>query len=511
MKAKLVNEVPATIDYFSNKYQIIARDNIKQKVTDEITKWKRSVAKKLHIQNPFYDNQKALENAKNTIKNNEFSILSIEKDLQDFTSLSSIAPINIDNKFWNKEIENLKILDTFQNKDKSEKKNRKIRRRLGNDAKICRKLLLQQWEKELNQEYIRWELEVIEKYRKELLQKLEKWLELVQKVDDLFNDLSIDTGLLFDLSKGQLSLNDIGQLKKWVEYISKDKGVKELCDMLGRLRNAEESSRKEIIKTMFYVTEYVPDVNSNEEIVGIKIGRDIEHALPQELALMGDTETSILFDMKYIEGRLMCFDMMGMQERSLEIKKEKVIEVAEKEKLGPIIICVDTSGSMSGSPETIAKAVTLYMATRAIKQKRNCFLINFSTGIETLDLSDGLGIVKVIEFLRKSFNGGTDVGPALNYALELMKKENYKKSDLLIISDFIMSSLSNTITTKIENAKIEKNKFYSLVIGNMFLSDKLRGVFDDEWIYNPVNRSVTQIQNVVNKMQDNRYETPIKY
>ena len=361
---------------------------------------------------------------------------------------------------------------------------------------ICRKLLLQQWRKLVDEQFVKWEIEAIQKFRQKLLNRLKEWLKNVQLLADTLNDLSIEPGLLFDLSKGNLSLSNIEQLKRWAEYISKDKGVKELCDMLGRLRRAEKTRRQELVKNTLTVTEYVPDINSKEEIIGVYLGKDIEHAIPQEIALLSDDETSILFDMKFVEDRLMCFEMEGLKASSYEVEEERLVEVEEKEKLGPMIICVDTSGSMQGSPETIAKAVTLFMATRSVSQKRDCLLINFSTSIETLDLSGNIGIAKAIEFLQRSFHGGTDASPAFEYALEMMSKEKYKQSDLLIISDFIMDSLSESLHKKISTTKRDKNRFYSLSIGDLFLSKKLHEIFDNEWVYNPNTSSISSIQNI---------------
>ena len=150
---------------------------------------------------------------------------------------------------------------------------------------------------------------------------------------------------------------------------------------MGRLRRAEKTKRQELVRTRTTIAEYVPDINSREEIVGLDLGNDIERVVPQELTLLSDEETSVLFDVKLAEGRLMCFEMEGTQSRSREVEEELVSEIEDEEKLGPVIVCVDTSGSMQGSPEIIAKAVTLFMATRAVSQKRNCFLINFSTNI----------------------------------------------------------------------------------------------------------------------------------
>jgi hypothetical protein len=42
----------------------------------------------------------------------------------------------------------------------------------------------------------------------------------------------------------------------------------------------------------------VIDVTSKEEIIGIRLGKDIEHALSPELALLSDSDASLLFDLK---------------------------------------------------------------------------------------------------------------------------------------------------------------------------------------------------------------------
>ncbi len=495
------------IDDLSKKFSVVEKSTIKEKLLIEIQKWEKETAKALNLNNPFYQNMLALKSAKQELVQGNTFISSIEQDLSDFKSLEKITKIDTNDKFWNTELEKLKNMENNLNSKSNESKLKIINKKNDTqtkreeDRKTCRTLLQEQWQKSLDKAHMAWELESIQKYRQELLKKLEEWLKLVQQVDEFLSELSIDTGVLFDLSKGNISFSDIEQLKKWSEYISKDDGVKQLCDLLGRLRRAERTSRQELVKTIEHVREFVPDINSKEEIVGIRLGREIEHALPHELALLADEETSILFDMKYIEGRLMCFAMEGMRENHFEIENEELIETEEEEKLGPIIICVDTSSSMSGSPETIAKAVTLYMATRAISQKRNCLLINFSTEIETLDMSDTMGLEKVIEFLRKSFYGGTDVGPALTYALDIMKENEYQKSDLLVISDFIMPSLPGQLVEKIKISKKENNKFYSLAIGNLFLEQGLKDIFHEEWIYNPNNSSIHSIKGMIDSIQ----------
>jgi len=489
------------INFLSEKYHVIKKnEDLKEKISADVEKTQKDIKKQLLVDNPFYENQKVLKKAQENLVNEKG--LDIQSDLNAYNELAKITDVRVNNDFWNKEIESLKERVKLINKNAKRKIVAKDSlEQISKDAKVTRKLLQEKWQKALDEEYIKWELKEIQKYRDKLMKKLDEWLKLIQEMDDLLSELSLDSGVLFDLSKGSLSSQDISQLKKWVEYISKNDGVKELCDMLGRLRRADKTSREEMVKTITHITQTIPDIDSNEEIVGIKIGKDLEHALPQELALLSDSETSILFDLKYIEGRLMCFDMEGISEEKVEIEEEKLTQVSDEEKLGPIIICVDTSGSMQGSPETIAKVVTLYMATRAINQNRNCYLINFSTGIQTMDLSGGLGLQEVIKFLKMSFNGGTDATPALNHALEMMKEEDYKKADLLMVSDFVMGSLPSDLILKIQKAKNEKNKFYSLAIGNLFLNSDLKEVFDDKWVYNPNNSSIHSIKKIADTMQ----------
>ncbi|MGK0255534.1 MAG: hypothetical protein ACI81I_000130, partial [Arcobacteraceae bacterium] len=123
-----------------------------------------------------------------------------------------------------------------------------------------------------------------------------------------------------------------------------------------------------------------------------------------------------------------------------------------------------------------------------------------STGIETLDLSGGLGLQKVIQFLKMSFHGGTDATYAVSHALEMMKEQDYEKADLLMISDFVMGSLPSDLISNIQKAKSDKNKFYSLAIGNLFLESRLKNVFDDEWIYDPNNSSIHNIREIADSM-----------
>ena len=501
------NEVHVILDVLAQEFPVAEESHVSEQLSSEIETELFRIDRRLRRDNPFRESQSALERAEDELKQDIATVDGLEHDLGNFRALAKQTSSKIGEEYWLEELKKLKenekdtqiltddvVKELFEEPTITEDL---LRQKEHEERVISRTLLLQQWRRLLDEQVAKWEIETTRKLRRRLLDRLTEWLKRLQLLADTLDELSIEPGLLFDLSKDNLTLSDIEQLKKWVSYISNDEGVKALCDLMGRLRFAEQSRRQELIKEVSTVTEYVPDINSREEIIGVCMGKDIEHALPQEIALLSDDDTSILFDMKFVEGRLLCFEMEGTQSRANDFEEEITAEVEEEETLGPVIICIDTSGSMQGSPETIAKAVSLYMATRAMSQQRECYLINFSTGIETLDLSGQIGMATVMEFLRRSFHGGTDAGPALTHALEMMSKEEYEQSDLLIISDFIMASLPESLYEEISAAKANKNRFYSLSIGDLFLSKRLREVFDNEWVYNPGNSSISSIQDVV--------------
>ena len=100
------------------------------------------------------------------------------------------------------------------------------------------------------------------------------------------------------------------------------------------------------------------------------------------------------------------------------------MEVRPAGELGPIIVCLDTSGSMYGGREIVAKALVLECMRGARTQSRKCYVYAFSGPgqVRALDLSEPeFALEKLLDFLECSFNGGTDVDQPLELALERLK------------------------------------------------------------------------------------------
>ena len=354
-----------------------------------------------------------------------------------------------------------------------------------NDIKPLKVSLLNELEKNISVLIENWELSQIKLIKEELIKKYISKLEYIKKLKEILSDLDLGTGYFWDLSKGNLIESDINTLISWVEFLKKNKEIMELCNLLGKMKKYNKELIKEKISRTIKYDIKVPDKNSNEEISGIKLGKSIEYLLPNELALLNDSELEELFDLKYVEEKLMLFDYDSYINIEQEKKFEEFIESEKDEEKGPIIICVDTSGSMSGAPERIAKAIVFCISSKAISENRPCLLINFSTSIEVIEFNKFSLFTDILNFLKKSFNGGTDLIPALKYSLDKIESEKFEKADILILSDFILNNIGNEILEKINNAKILGNKFYSISIGNLFMDRNLNNIFTKQWVYNP--------------------------
>lgn len=297
-------------------------------------------------------------------------------------------------------------------------------------------------------------------------------------------------GRLWNLASGIFETSGFEILETFAQLLERDESLQELAALLGKQSRAQAVFEKELRDKTVIKTEWQPQPAYRGEINGLRFSNDIASVLPSELAMMRNTAAKKLFQLKFAQKQLLSFDY----QRDEEILKTKTVqeEVSreKEEPKGPIIICVDTSGSMHGTPENIAKTVTFALAKIAMEQERNCYLISFSTGIETLDLSGaqgGASLKKLVHFLRMSFNGGTDAAPALTHSVKMLHEDNYKNADVLMISDFTMNNLPADLIQAIKAEQEKHTDFYSLVIGTSGNKNTIV-CFNHNWIYDTNDR-----------------------
>ncbi|TQK06960.1 VWA domain-containing protein [Herbaspirillum sp. SJZ107] len=459
---------------------------VRRHVSEQMVEWERATKSALGAEFPLLSHERKLLHWQTELHSLDVPKSDLDQAVDDYLSFSRAIGRPANESFWRGQF------GTGKHRTAS-------RWKPAEETFIGARLLLAEWRKQLDGVRAEWELQEIASRRAALMEQLDRLLELLQKLRDQLHELGLDTGILLDLSKGSLTPQNIEQFKRWATYLAEDKGIRSLCDLLGKMRQIDLSERIERVASVVPTSIHVPDISSREEIVGIRLGRDIEHVLPSELALLADPDTALLFDLKYVESGLMCFDMQGIQRIHRHVETEEERRIQEAEQHGPMMICVDTSGSMNGTPETVAKAVTLFLAAKSREQKRPCYLINFSTGIDVLELGADVGLEAVLRFLQMSFHGGTDVAPALEHALDKMEEEAYRNADLLVISDFIMSALPERTLARIDGRRGHGNRFHSLVVGDCYMTQRLKSFFDNEWVYDP---RYARIHELVSFQQD---------
>lgn len=368
-----------------------------------------------------------------------------------------------------------------------------------------REHILQYWEKVLESKKSMWLEPRRKQAEREYIQGLIGALESILELQETLGDLELESsalmqemlgGMKFDISinvrgvgdetedgtgeeqerdsqqglygsgLGQEGYIDIAKIKQYLKTLQSSKHLRTIADLLGRGRQ----DGGVLGASTMGDSSVKPSSKYKEEMCGVTLGRDLANLLPQELAMLNDPDLELLFDLKYIQNRLFCFE-----KQSFDTPKEQ----QEKTK-GAMIICVDTSSSMQGTPEYLAKALTLYLATKADMQSRACYLINFSSTIETIELSGKDGRAKLLGFLTMSCNGGTDVEPALAEGLKKMQEDDFVQSDLIVITDGWFDGFSSKLEKQTQDQRRNGNRFYLLDIDGTYGTHTS---FDTHWVY----------------------------
>ncbi len=395
------------------------------------------------------------------------------QDQDNSALLSSISNYYTDEQF------NLKFFeDKIEEMNRSKKVDESMRAALAEQ-------MLERWDAQLTRKKDVWYFNELEKFRKKFVEELYKQTEQFLEMKDILAPFTDEVGRLWDLSKGFWKDVNFEILRHHAQLIKEQPEFLELAKYLGRMQAERSELIEEKIQSTSLRPEFITDKSLKEELVGIRESNDINNLLSSEVALLGNEQTELLFFLKLSERKLLTYDFHGFTSVQKEVETEELTqrEDDEKEEMGPIIICVDTSGSMAGPPERVAKTLCFAILREALLQQRKCFLITFSTGIKTLELSNlEKDLTGLIKFLSFSFHGGTDATPALQESLRALTVKDYERADVLMISDFVMGSLPDSIRTDIKNQQEKDTRFHSLVIassGNQQVID----VFDNNWVY----------------------------
>ena len=281
----------------------------------------------------------------------------------------------------------------------------------------------------------------------------DRWLELAQQwqqLESVFSELSGFLGRGWDLTQGLLASQGWRDIIRYRKLVRELPWLEQVIASLGRLKekNSEESESQaelifEPVRRIVDEEVDVPTPYAVYETSGIRRSDDISRILPGELAQLGHPQLNLLWHAKRAEHTLLTYQVEGVLSEHEPVEREVLEEILstrpETQKgYGPIIVCLDSSASMQGEPENIAKALVLEALQIAWQEDRACYVYLFSGPEQilehNLDLTRG-GLAELLDFLTRTFQGGTDVIKPLIQAMTRQKQEKWQESDILLVSD----------------------------------------------------------------------------
>lgn len=271
---------------------------------------------------------------------------------------------------------------------------------------------------------------------------------------------------------------DYRTVKETESIVLKYPPLKEILRVMGREK--EKDSQETDRTASRNIPLLLAHSKSREEVDGIRMGNDLNVMVPTETVWLADTGTEHLFYHKMASEQLQLFSSRPptvMQEKTEDDMhgKPRLLE-------GPMIVCVDTSGSMDGRKEKVAKAMVMQILQTASRKKRKCLLITFSVRVNVLDMTQYGNWQKVKEFMKNVFTGGTDGEDMLREAMKALEGETFDMADVLVISDFEFSSPMRGTLEKLEKQKRKGTRFYGLQIGKW--RSEYGGILDRMWHIN---------------------------
>lgn len=186
------------------------------------------------------------------------------------------------------------------------------------------------------------------------------------------------------MGPGSPGSNDPRAVAELFKRVRGDPALRRICELAGRFRRVAQSK------------QWMKASHGLDDFVGVEPGGDIGRLLPVELAKLALPELELDTLRRIVEREAMC-------------REHHAVEPVGK---GPVIICLDESGSMSGTKIHTAKALALALAWVARQQRRWCALVAYSgdSGERLLPLPPGRwDESRLADWLSSFIGHGSDI------------------------------------------------------------------------------------------------------
>ncbi len=268
--------------------------------------------------------------------------------------------------------------------------------------------------------------------------------------------------------------------------------IQEIVAKMGRVADANGKDRLTIASGIDMKMEH----SSGSDIEGITVGDDLNSLLPLELAQYSDEDMEGLFIYKYRTRRLQTF-----RYKSEMAKPSRKLGFTHALRKGPMIVCIDTSASMYGTPERISSTLVSLLEQTAEDLARDCYLIDFSVSTRAIDLMERrkanrlrkIGIAVVDDFGRETtqdaspdgaattgrsvrrqpstthlpfIGGGTSAKKMMAQMFDLLDNDglHYVNADVLWVTDFLIPNPPQAMLDRFREYRDTGTRFYGIRI-----------------------------------------------
>ena len=274
----------------------------------------------------------------------------------------------------------------------------------------------------------------------------------VDEIEDHLASLELLTllypGRGWDKSMVELHRMYYANLNKYASLVEYNEDIKKILKLIGQIE-LEYGARSHGISS-----------HSRSEVYSVTTSKDLEYILPIESVKLQDETLKYLFFARWMEGKLLTYQLTGKHWAGSLKRRKK----------GPMVALVDTSGSMVGSPEIVSKAILLAIVRHMLKEKRDMKVFLFSSvGQATeIELTDNRKMAsEFLDFLQYTFEGGTDFNTALGEGLKALKDRQYRNADILFITDGLSAVSDERLIDELNRVKADNDtRIFTIVIGN---------------------------------------------
>ena len=281
--------------------------------------------------------------------------------------------------------------------------------------------------------------------------------------DDLLDKVDLERAMHRGLDAAGAEVEELDKLRKGIgledgewKLMSPEKRLA----MANYLRTPQMKMLADVIGRMKRFALGVKATRINDvphEVYDVEFGNDLRLVVRSQFALLATPETTLEFYRRFAEGELLQYKLQGTE----EVGK------------GPIVICIDKSGSMNGAKFAWAMGVAEALRRSAAEEGRDYHAIFFGADNDRhhFDFPKGQGpFEKVIAFLSVAADGGTQFAGVLTDALAKASTafdgEARGKADIVFLTDGLANLTDEWITGyNAERARVGVRQYSVFITG----------------------------------------------